>query len=248
MTFVLTLLGSFVVFFLYSSLFEWALHLYLMHSDKIMKYPHRAHQLEHHEIYKADATYEIQPDGDYNNLTFAWWNAPLLIALHTPLWLALYFTVGVAGVLGALAAMAAYYGVYEYLHFCMHVPTGRFFERTAFFKYANNHHRLHHVYFKKNLNVVFPFADLMLGTMVRLKDQPGIFEKLEETRQRRTARAVAQTEQAIANIKAAASPAIERTEQAIANIKAAATPAFERAEQAIADLKAAASGHADPTA
>jgi hypothetical protein len=178
--------------FVYCSFFEWTLHRFIMHDDRLMKYAYRAHQMEHHEIFKADSTYFMQNDphtnADFKHVTFAWWNAPLLFAIHTPLFAALYFFVGGwAAVVGALGAMISYYALYEYLHFCMHVPANRAFERTKFFQFVQNHHRLHHVFYLKNLNVVVPIADVVLGTRVRQED-PLFYEKLEKARERKLAR------------------------------------------------------------
>lgn len=189
LAFSLIFTAAFAAAFVYCSFFEWTLHKYIMHMDHLLKYPHRAHQLEHHEIFKADGTYFIQDPKDLNNVTFAWWNAPLLIALHSPLFAGAYFFLGgLPALLGMFTAMAGYYALYEYLHFCMHVPGNRSFERTRFFKFVQEHHRLHHVYYMKNLNVVIPIADFILGTRVPLKDAK-LFEKLEQVRLRKLNRA-----------------------------------------------------------
>ena len=177
----------------YSSFFEWVLHKYLMHSDRFMKYPHRAHQLEHHGIFRADATYflteGIHSKEDETHLTFAWWNAPLLIGLHAPIGVAIFLWAGGwPAVLGSALGMIGYYAMYEYIHYCMHVLKGRPFERTRFFQFIQTHHRLHHVYFQKNLNVVLPIADTILGTRITLKDA-ALFERLEGVRQKRIERA-----------------------------------------------------------
>lgn len=185
--------------FVYSSFFEWVLHRYIMHDDRFMKYAHEAHQLLHHDIFRADATYflnkEIHTKEAESHLTFAWWNAPLLIGMHLPFFVGFWFlgamtagwVGGIVATVFSFSAIVSYYALYEYLHYCMHVPGNRWFERTKFFNYVQNHHRLHHVYYKKNLNVVIPIADFILGSMVRLED-PAIFDKLEAVRQRRTER------------------------------------------------------------
>src|SRR5207249_4910658 len=77
-----------------------------------------------------------------------------------------------------------YYALYEYLHFCMHVPANRPFERTRFFKFVQTHHRLHHVHYMKNLNVVIPIADFILGSRIGLNDS-NLFQKLEMVRLKR---------------------------------------------------------------
>jgi hypothetical protein len=178
---------AFVAGVVYSSFFEWALHRYILHSRRFLKSPHRAHQLEHHGIFRADATYflteGLHEKGDEKHLTFAWYHAPLLIALHVPLlalaWL--YLGPWVAG--GLLAAMVAYYGAYEYLHYCMHVPRKRWLERTWLFRAIQDHHRYHHVYYMKNLNVVLPLADFILRT--RGAATASLYDKLESVRVRR---------------------------------------------------------------
>jgi sterol desaturase/sphingolipid hydroxylase (fatty acid hydroxylase superfamily) len=63
-----------------------------------------------------------------------------------------------------LAALTLYYGLYEYLHWCMHKPTGRRIERTRIFRYLDANHRLHHARWRFNFNVVCPLADIVLGT------------------------------------------------------------------------------------
>lgn len=178
-------IATFVGTFVYSSFFEWALHKYIMHSDHWMSYPFRAHQLEHHEVFKADDTYFFDESTELKHVTFAWWNAPLLFSINTPFFAAIYFWVGGwIPVLAALAAMVSYYALYEYLHFCMHVPAKRALEKTRVFQFVQTHHRLHHIYYMKNLNVVVPIADFILRTRVTLTD-PGVFEKLERVRQKR---------------------------------------------------------------
>ena len=66
---------------------------------------------------------------------------------------------------GALA-ISSYYGAYEYMHWCMHLPRKRNVERSGIFFRLNGHHLLHHRYMGRNFNVVFPLADLCLGTLL----------------------------------------------------------------------------------
>jgi hypothetical protein len=177
----------------YASFFEWALHRYILHSNRFLKYPFRAHQVEHHGIFRADRSYFLSKDihhqGDENHLTFAPWHAPLLIALHAPLLAATFIWAGPWACAGTFASFVTYYGLYEYLHFCMHVPKGRWLERTGLFRSIQAHHRYHHVYYQRNLNVVFPIADFILGT--RAHAEAGLYEKLEAARLKRRERAEA---------------------------------------------------------
>jgi sterol desaturase/sphingolipid hydroxylase (fatty acid hydroxylase superfamily) len=70
-----------------------------------------------------------------------------------------------------MAALGVYYSLYEYLHFCMHVPRERRLETTAWFRWLDAHHHMHHKRHLNNLNVVLPLADLVLGTLIRARDR-----------------------------------------------------------------------------
>ena len=192
--------------FVYCSFFEWALHRYIMHSERFLKYSFRTHQLQHHGVFRADASYFLGEEHDEDameHVTFAWWNAPLLFSLNAPICVLLYFFAGGwASVVGFAAAMGSYYALYEYFHYCMHLPKDRFFERTRFFKFVQLHHRLHHVHYMKNLNVVIPIADFILRTRIALKDQ-NLFEKLERVRQERLRRGEKLAEETALSAKAA---------------------------------------------
>jgi hypothetical protein len=151
-----------------ASFFEWVLHRFVMHRPLWkFRYPFVAHALVHHRIFKADDTYHLKKEEDKRTIPMAWWNGPVLIAVGL-----VPFLVGAAiserwGMLcGAAIACTAYYAVYEYLHWCMHLPRKRHVERSGIFFRLNGHHLLHHRYMHKNFNVVLPLADLCLGTFL----------------------------------------------------------------------------------
>ena len=161
--------AGFVGIVSYSSFFEWALHKYLMHT-LTLPYSFHAHALVHHGLFRADPTYHIQPEVDVKKVKFAWWNAPLLIGLHLPLLLGLGWLFGWSVFVGGLLGLTGDYMLYEYMHFCMHVPSNRWIERTRAFKFVNTHHYIHHRYPYQNLNVVNVLADWVIGTMRTAKD------------------------------------------------------------------------------
>ncbi|MGH8005344.1 MAG: fatty acid hydroxylase [Limisphaerales bacterium] len=151
----------------YASFFEWFLHRFLLHRPLgSFDYPFRTHTLTHHHIFNAFDGYHLQEEEHKDKVPFAWWNAPFLIGLHVP---ALYFLQKAADfpvLWPGVAAMAAYYAAYEAFHWVMHVPTGRWIEKTAAFRFLDRHHRLHHLFQYKNFNVVLPLADIVLGTFI----------------------------------------------------------------------------------
>ncbi|MBI2475775.1 MAG: sterol desaturase family protein [Candidatus Taylorbacteria bacterium] len=167
MFWVLTLLAI-IPGIVYASFFEWVLHRYLMHQPLWgLTYPFETHARVHHVRFKADYTYHLQKEEDKETIPMAWWNGPLLvliaatptIAVSWPLhwwWLSL----------GFVTASALYYGAYEYLHWCMHLPKSRRLEFGSAFRWVNGHHLLHHRWPTTNFNVVLPLADWILGTLL----------------------------------------------------------------------------------
>ncbi len=159
--------SAFAAVFVYSSLFEWTLHRYLMHRPFVLRYPYQAHALTHHRLFRADSSYVLSREEDMHEVRFAIWNAPLLIGLHAPLLWLLGRATGWPILVPGLLAMTVYYTLYESLHWCMHVPKGRRIEKTAVFRWLSAHHRAHHRRHDTNLNVVFPLADFLFGTLRR---------------------------------------------------------------------------------
>lgn len=162
-------LKAFVITFIGCSFFEWALHRFVMHKRlTFFSYPFEKHAMVHHQIFKADETYHLIHEKDKHTIPMAWWNGPAMIigtmipvALITFMLHSHWFVIPFAATL----AMSAYYGAYEYMHWCMHLPRKRNIERSGIFFRLNGHHLLHHRYMGKNFNVVFPLADLCLGTL-----------------------------------------------------------------------------------
>ena len=165
-TFVIWLI-AFSVWWFASSFFEWTLHRYVMHRPVgSFDYPFKAHAVIHHHVFKADHTYHLINPSDRKTIPMAWWNGPVLALISAiPVMPVAYFLGSWMVYLGALSATAVYYCIYEYIHWCMHLPKSRQLERSWLFRRLNGHHLLHHRYMHKNFNVVFPLADMCLGTL-----------------------------------------------------------------------------------
>jgi len=162
------LAAAFAAGTVYASFFEWALHKYLMHRPLLgFKYPFKAHAVVHHQIFRADHTYHLHKESDKETIPMAWWNGPLLVLLSCLPFAGLALWMNNAAiVIGTVAAVAVYYGIYERMHWCMHLPKARRLEKSWLFQRLNGHHLLHHRYMHKNYNVVLPLADLCLGTLL----------------------------------------------------------------------------------
>ncbi len=163
-------LAVFAVGIVYASFAEWTIHRWLMHRP-LYKFSHffYGHAKVHHGIYQADSTYVVG-DREPRELTLAWWAMPFPILLHSPLLIAIAIGVSLPAAVGLFAAFAVYQASYEYLHYCMHVPRDRWFERLGAFRWINVHHVQHHRKHNTNLNIVLPFADFLFGTRQRLPE------------------------------------------------------------------------------
>ena len=168
MNFLLSSLLTAPIAVAYASFFEWGLHRFVMHRPLWrFRYPFERHALLHHDIFRADERYHLRNEEDKETIPMAWWNGPVLVALsQLPFCLASWWFHTWAIVITSVAVIWAYYGAYEYLHWCMHLPRKRKVERTGLFFRLNGHHILHHRYMHKNFNVVLPLADLCLGTLL----------------------------------------------------------------------------------
>jgi len=154
------------------SLVEWALHRFIMHKNlKWFPYPFKAHANVHHRMFKADDSYlahtHENPEKDAWKIPMAWWNGIVLVAIGSaPAYIAsaIYSNIWISFL--CLVVGAAYYGTYERLHWCMHLPKERRLEMSPIFRRLNGHHLLHHRFMHKNFNVVLPLWDLVFGTLL----------------------------------------------------------------------------------
>lgn len=159
---------GFMAAVVFSSFFEWVLHRYVMHRPIWnFQYAFRAHAVVHHQIFKADHTYHLVDEKDKHTIPMAWWNGPVLVLMcQVPFLVWSMFSHHWSIVLGSFISCSAYYGAYEYMHWCMHLPKKRNIERSGIYFRLNGHHLLHHRYMHRNFNVVLPLADLCLGTLL----------------------------------------------------------------------------------
>jgi len=149
---------------MWCSVCEWLLHRFVMHRSLFkFDYAYVAHTKVHHHIYKYDETYHAQEGDDGKKIPMAWWNG-LVIAGLSSLPIGLIF--GWYGFCLNYVVSMCYYGVYETIHWYMHLPRQRKVEYWDIFRKLNGHHLLHHRYMTKNFNVVLPFADALFGTLL----------------------------------------------------------------------------------
>ncbi len=160
-----------------ASFFEWIFHRFWLHRPWLPDSCFTSHTLVHHQLCKHDDTFEVDHHDEeaHEALTFSWWGGPAIVLINATPWAlaaGLLHAMGVqfpllAMVLTIAATVTLYYLAYEGFHFLMHKPSIGWIERARWFRFLKDHHRLHHVHMHKNLNVILPLADLVLGTFVK---------------------------------------------------------------------------------
>ena len=199
-------LGAFFVYFLYTSFFEWTLHRYVFHTPKYIYSMFRKHTLVHHQIYKGDDTYCTE-DEHPESVPMNWWALPMMILIHLPLFVGVQYFTGIPSLWGAIIALSLYYGLYESLHWSMHVPrAAKFLSQFRVYRFLDDHHHVHHKYMLSNLNVILPVPDLLFGT---LRDRDGVKINLRTLMTRKaTRRAALKQAQPIAQSPAVPTPLV----------------------------------------
>lgn len=181
MTIALIVFATLLVGIPYASIFEWTLHRHVMHRPVgNFRYAYNAHALTHHRLFGADQTYHLHPNNVLHKIPMAWWNGPVLIFVSgLPFFLAavpVYFFLdgysAITIILTALILLGSYYGIYEYIHWCWHLPRNRKIERLRIFQYLNGLHIVHHRHMGYNFNLVVPFADWLFGTYLPRAKKP----------------------------------------------------------------------------
>lgn len=165
---------AFLTGVLQASFVEWAFHRYWLHRPWLPESAFTFHTLVHHQLCKFDDTFQVHEEEQEEALTFGWLGGPILVVLNTLPWALLAWALWALGVqfpfvafVGTIAAtILVYYIGYEGLHYLMHKPSIPFIERGRYFRFIEKHHRIHHVHMDRNLNVLLPIADFVLGTLV----------------------------------------------------------------------------------
>ncbi len=167
---------AFVASFIYCSFLEWVLHKHFMHSPRFMREPFERHAVQHHGMHRSGRSFfaDLREQPQYMLIGASFF--PIFWCMHLPIFVAFELLVARGSGFGIALGTAAYCLAYEVIHWCEHVPRNRWFERTRWFQFLLEHHRLHHKFARKNYNVVLPLPDLLLGTLSleRLPPEPAV--------------------------------------------------------------------------
>jgi hypothetical protein len=155
--------------FLFTNLFEWAVHKFIMHRPvniKGLRAIYERHTLNHHQFFSDDEM-RFRDHKDWRVTLFPPYALVVFILLSIP----------PAAILGALlganvgwlfiSTTTAMYLIYEFMHFCCHVDENWFVRHCPFVNTLRRHHTAHHnarLMMEVNMNLTFPIADWLFGT------------------------------------------------------------------------------------
>jgi Fatty acid hydroxylase superfamily len=162
--FVLQLVGWFIFSCMLMSFIEHQVHCRLMHTrtDAFLK-AYKAHALDHHQHYLKIFSDEPVPPGEDKEIQLTVRKAPVK-AIPFALVISL---ISWQGALVFVFVATMHHWLWNKVHLEMHKPEQKVFSNWAPYKFLARYHWLHHRYQDKNFNVVFPFADYLLGTSAR---------------------------------------------------------------------------------
>lgn len=162
---LITQIASALFWTLYGSFFEWYFHKYWMHQPRPPREAFHGHTVVHHGIYKGDESFFLDKEAHPQHILLKPYALPAIVLVHLPLVWAIEYYLIPHTFWGAMIATLIYFVVYEYMHWNMHVPQGKFVERFRWFQFLRSHHKLHHRFHMKNFCVLFPLADWAMGTL-----------------------------------------------------------------------------------
>lgn len=149
------------------SFIEHLVHSKLMHKQNFLsrRFPSfnrtfEAHAIVHHKHYSQIFTDEPVPPGEDKEIRLTVRKAPIKALPFA----ALIALVSIPGAVVFIATVVFHHWAWNKIHLEMHKPEGKAFSQWPLYKFLARHHYLHHVYPNRNFNVVFPFADYVLGT------------------------------------------------------------------------------------
>lgn len=167
---VLSVVASYIAI----SLIEHQVHQNLMHKRRLPKWAYRVwpyimeiyegHAVRHHGIWYRDFDFEPHPDGRHDNIDIRLVETAWLFLAFAPIMLVFFAVSPIAGVVWIIMGIA-HDRLWNILHNQMHMPEPVFFADWGLYRWLARHHFMHHQATNKNYNIVFPFADFVLGTV-----------------------------------------------------------------------------------
>jgi hypothetical protein len=157
------------VTFLFTNVFEWFVHKYVMHrpvSIKGLRAVYERHTLNHHQFF-TDEEMRFRDHKDWRVTVFPPYALVVFILMSLPAGVLLghIFSANVGWLF--MCTTTGMYLIYEFMHFCCHVDENWFVRHCPFVNTLRRHHTAHHnarLMMETNMNLTFPIADWLFGT------------------------------------------------------------------------------------
>lgn len=182
---IFEIIGWFALSAVIMSFIEHQVHQKLMHKRSIEPFrkTFEAHAITHHtKHYLKVFSDEPVPRGEDKEIQMTTAKAPIK-ALTVAIPLAF---ISWHGSLAFILTVTFHHWVWNNIHLEMHKPEGKAFSKWPIYKFLARYHWLHHRYPDKNLNVVFPLADYVLGTSAKAteEDERRMHEEFEKPKEK----------------------------------------------------------------
>ncbi|MCW5626784.1 MAG: fatty acid hydroxylase family protein [Burkholderiales bacterium] len=155
--------------FLFSNLFEWWIHKYVMHrlvDVFALRAIYDRHTRQHHQ-YFTDGEMTVDSTREFRIIFFPWRAMATFMAFGTPFALLLGWAVNPNAGYILMVTIIGQYLIYETFHYCCHVHENAFVRHMPFVNTIRRHHTAHHnqgLMMERNMNLTFPIADWLMGT------------------------------------------------------------------------------------
>ena len=157
------------VFLVGCNIFEWFLHLKVMHRPqkiKALRAIYNRHTLQHHQFFTDDEM-RFRDQKDWRVTFFPPYALVIFILISIPGAIVLHYLVTPNIGWLFMCSTTSIYLIYEFMHFCCHVDENWFVRNMPLVNTIRRHHTAHHnsrLMMEKNMNLTFPIADWMFGT------------------------------------------------------------------------------------
>jgi hypothetical protein len=155
--------------FVFSNLFEWWIHKYVMHrlvDVWALRAIYDRHTRQHHQ-YFTDNEMTVNSTREFRIIFFPWRALFTFMALGTPFAIALGWALNPNAGYILMVTIVGQYLIYETFHYCCHVHDNWFVRHMPFVNTIRRHHTVHHsqgIMMDINMNLTFPIADWLMGT------------------------------------------------------------------------------------
>ena len=157
------------VAFLFTNVFEWAVHRFIMHRPvniKGLRAIYERHTLNHHQFFTDDEM-RFRDDKDWRVTVFPPYALVVFILMSIPMAVVLGLLLTPNVGLLFMCVTTGMYLIYEFMHFCCHVDENSFVRKFPFVNMLRRHHTAHHnarLMMEVNMNLTFPIADWLFAT------------------------------------------------------------------------------------